>query len=80
MGHEVLFDNRRGRIGFAESHCDYGRYIKEREQVLLASQAQEGGEEVSSQREAQENGGGTENAVDATTAESDLGASGWTRR
>jgi hypothetical protein len=30
MGHEVLFDNGRGRIGFAESHCDYSRYIAER--------------------------------------------------
>ncbi|KAL3770675.1 hypothetical protein ACHAW5_001450 [Stephanodiscus triporus] len=23
MGHDVFFDNRRGRIGFAESNCDY---------------------------------------------------------
>jgi len=23
MGHDVLFDNERGRIGFAESNCDY---------------------------------------------------------
>jgi hypothetical protein len=25
MGHEVMFDNGQGRIGFAESHCDYSR-------------------------------------------------------
>lgn len=30
MGHDVLFDNGQGRIGFAESHCDYTRYVEER--------------------------------------------------
>ncbi len=30
MGHEVLFDNGSGRIGFAESHCDYSRYVEEK--------------------------------------------------
>ncbi|KAL7537496.1 hypothetical protein ACHAWF_005786, partial [Thalassiosira exigua] len=27
MGHEVNFDVGKGRIGFAESHCDYERYL-----------------------------------------------------
>lgn len=34
MGHEVLFDNTAGRIGFAESHCDYERYMAEKEALL----------------------------------------------
>ena len=36
MGHEVLFDNRAGRIGFAESHCDYGRYVVEKGEMMQA--------------------------------------------
>ena len=31
MGHEVNFDIGRGRIGFAESHCNYERYVQERD-------------------------------------------------
>mmetsp|Transcript_9241 Transcript_9241/g.20842 ORF Transcript_9241/g.20842 Transcript_9241/m.20842 type:complete len:930 (+) Transcript_9241:98-2887(+) len=70
MGHEVLFDNRRGRIGFAESHCDYTRYVEERnaammQQELLSQPQQElqqDGEESSPQRVAQEEeeGGGND--------------------
>ncbi|KAL7480759.1 hypothetical protein ACHAW6_006416 [Cyclotella cf. meneghiniana] len=36
MGHEVLFDNTAGRIGFAESHCDYERYMAEKGALLQA--------------------------------------------
>jgi hypothetical protein len=36
MGHEVLFDTTRGRVGFAESHCDYERYIVEKGELLQA--------------------------------------------
>jgi hypothetical protein len=36
MGHEVLFDNTAGRIGFSESHCDYERYIAEKGALLQA--------------------------------------------
>merc|ERR1711862_127342 len=32
MGHEVLFDVGGGRVGFSESHCDYDRYVFEREE------------------------------------------------
>lgn len=34
MGHEILFDNRSGRVGFSESHCDYSRYMEERNLML----------------------------------------------
>ncbi len=34
MGHEILFDNSSGRMGFAESHCDYSRYMEERDLML----------------------------------------------
>jgi hypothetical protein len=37
MGHEILFDNTSGRVGFSESHCDYSRYMEERE-LMLAHQ------------------------------------------
>ena len=33
MGHEVLFDNTLGRVGFSESHCDYSRYKSEQESL-----------------------------------------------
>ena len=36
MGHEVLFDNTNGRIGFAESHCDYEKYMEEKVALLQA--------------------------------------------
>eukprot|EP00804_Cyclotella_cryptica_P016088 CCRYP_004226-RA/>CCRYP_004226-RA protein AED:0.01 eAED:0.01 QI:284/1/1/1/0.5/0.33/3/2017/924 len=36
MGHEVLFDNNAGRVGFAESHCDYERYMVEKGALLQA--------------------------------------------
>ncbi len=31
MGHDVHFDNRGNRIGFAESHCDYSKYVEKRD-------------------------------------------------
>lgn len=31
MGHDINFDVGAGRIGFAESHCDYSRYLEERD-------------------------------------------------
>jgi hypothetical protein len=34
MGHEVMFDNGRGRIGFAESRCDYSSYGDERDATI----------------------------------------------
>mmetsp|Transcript_22593 Transcript_22593/g.38525 ORF Transcript_22593/g.38525 Transcript_22593/m.38525 type:complete len:822 (-) Transcript_22593:2122-4587(-) len=34
MGHEILFDNSSGRVGFSESHCDYSRYMEERDLML----------------------------------------------
>ena len=34
MGHEVMFDNGRGRIGFAESRCDYSSYVSERDATI----------------------------------------------
>lgn len=34
MGHEILFDNSAGRLGFSESHCDYSRYKEERDTML----------------------------------------------
>ena len=39
MGHDVLFDNEQGRIGFAESHCDYTRYVEERNTIIQQEQA-----------------------------------------
>lgn len=39
MGHDVLFDNGQGRIGFAESHCDYKRYVEERNTIIQQEQA-----------------------------------------
>ena len=34
MGHEILFDNSSDRVGFSESHCDYSRYMEERNLLL----------------------------------------------
>lgn len=34
MGHEILFDNSSGRVGVSESHCDYSRYMEERDLML----------------------------------------------
>ena len=34
MGHEVMFDNGLGRIGFAESRCGYSRYVHERDGTI----------------------------------------------
>ena len=31
MGHDILFDNGRGRVGIAESNCDYESYVEERD-------------------------------------------------
>lgn len=39
MGHDVLFDNGQGRIGFAESHCDYTRYVKEKNTIIQQEHA-----------------------------------------
>jgi len=41
MGHEVLFDVGGGRIGFSESHCDYDRYMLEREESAANSVVEE---------------------------------------
>ncbi len=41
MGHEILFDNSSGRVGFSESHCDYSRYMEERN-LMLEQIRQEG--------------------------------------
>jgi hypothetical protein len=72
MGHEVLFDNGLGRIGFAESHCDYSRYVEERD---ASRQVDE--ERQQRQGDDLEVGDG---AVEPHEAKSDLAASGWARR
>lgn len=82
MGHEVNFDVGRGRVGFAESHCDYDQYVQERDarqQELLQQQgeidqrvAQEEKEEVMN-----ENDG---SAISENNVGDDLAASGWSRR
>ncbi|KAL7500233.1 hypothetical protein ACHAWT_010952 [Skeletonema menzelii] len=61
MGQEILFDNSSGRVGFAESHCDYSRYMEERDLMLEQARqnavVEEGTEEVvnSAQQEGQDN-------------------------
>jgi len=72
MGHEVMFDNGRGRIGFAESRCDYSRYINERDATIQ----QQGGDSM-----VEDNVDViAPNDVPRVDAESDLTASGWARR
>ncbi|KAL7469558.1 hypothetical protein ACHAXS_011329 [Conticribra weissflogii] len=34
MGHDVLFDSRNGRLGFAESHCNHEEYLSDKEALL----------------------------------------------
>ncbi|KAL3805465.1 hypothetical protein ACHAW5_007137 [Stephanodiscus triporus] len=72
MGHEVLFDNGLGRIGFAESHCDYSRYVEERDASRQRDEErqQQQGEELKVE----------DDAVEPHEAKSDLAASGWARR
>lgn len=76
MGHEVLFDNGRGRVGFAESHCDYGRYVEERDARRRQQQQMVEGDE------AVQHGANGDAVVDAEgqdPAKNDLAASGWAR-
>jgi len=35
MGHDVLFDSRNGRVGFAESHCNHQQYLSDKDSLLL---------------------------------------------
>lgn len=72
MGHEVNFDISQGRIGFSESHCDYSRYIKERDAVLQ-QQGEKKGEKA--EEEPVSRVAKTHNADGAN----ELTASGWTR-
>jgi hypothetical protein len=51
MGHEVLFDNTAGRLGFAESHCDYERYIVEKGEMLKQALMEKGEGQVQAQQE-----------------------------
>jgi len=86
MGHEVLFDNGWGRIGFAESHCNYSRYVEERdtmrqEQELLSQQQLAEEEEegalsgvISQEEQEVEGNEGTQPNIN-----NDLAASGWAR-
>ena len=88
MGHEVNFDVGRGRIGIAESHCNYETYVQERDAQLQ----QGGGEGAGGQQEQQvapaevamEEAGATAEGGDAAAEEQsvggDLAASGWALR
>ncbi|KAL7534899.1 hypothetical protein ACHAXR_007993 [Thalassiosira sp. AJA248-18] len=81
MGHEVNFDVGRGAVGFAESHCDYSRYVKERDakqQELLTTQ-QEEEDTATTTTEAVQSSAEEKGNVEAPHMESDLAASGWAR-
>jgi len=87
MGHEVNFDIGRGRIGFAESHCDYSRYVEERdakqqEEVVQRQQEDDIISRVAqnSANEENKNSDGAREEDSMTHMESDLAASGWARR
>jgi len=82
MGHEVNFDAGKGRVGFSESHCDYERYVTERNARRAQEQHEEG--VASAQNGASELGttdlkqGEKEKDDSSTNAMgSDLAASGW---
>lgn len=78
MGHEVNFDVGRGRIGFAESHCDYSRYVEERDAKQMQAQHKEKEKDESVSRVAQTNSV-NEEGKNSNNEVSDLAASGWTR-
>ncbi len=95
MGHEVLFDNRNGRIGIAESHCDYSRYVEERDEVRRQQQQheqQQSGEEAvavednaqqqqqTKEKETSDGSSGSEEGREEPGMGADLAASGWARR
>lgn len=44
MGHNLLFDNSRGRIGIAESNCDYDAYVEERSRRQVQVEGQVAGQ------------------------------------
>ena len=69
MGQEILFDNSSGRVGFAESHCDYSRYMEERD--LMHEQARQNAATVVEEE--------TEEAVNSAQLEGqdNLHGSGW---
>lgn len=69
MGHEILFDNSLGRLGFSESHCDYSRYKEERD-LMLERLGQSVGAQHATEKETTE---GTVNPV----GQDNLHGSGW---
>ena len=69
MGHEVNFDIGKGRVGFAESHCDYSRYVEERD---AEQQKVQGQEEEAETRVAQTD-------KEEPHLDNDLATSGWAR-
>ncbi len=77
MGHEVMFDNGQGRIGFTESHCDYSRYVKEKRDATRREDGQEHQHQGSDLKI--EDDKVARNDV-PNEAESDLTASGWASR
>jgi len=69
MGHEVLFDNGMGRVGFAESHCNYDKYLSESDALLQNEERRTEATVESNQPPAELVG-----------ANDDLHSSGWNRK
>ena len=77
MGHEVNFDVGKGRIGIAESHCNYETYIQERDSQLQQEQQVAPSEVVLEEAGATAEGGA---AAEEQSVGGDLAASGWALR
>ena len=74
MGHEILFDNSLGRVGFSESHCDYSRYMEEKDLLLEKEHDSATADQHDSAVSAQEIKDGDVSQLDQDS----LHSSGWT--